>query len=267
MNAVAIGPLVLAGDRLAAIFGIGAFMIVSAILSARVDARIGRWSNQVLIAGLISARAGHVVEYLDNFLAEPWRILAVWQGGFSLLWGFVAVLAITVFHVRSLRMGVATGAALAASLFVWTAVDRLAAASAGTPAPTQMMEQLEGPPMTLTDTGGKAAVVNIWATWCPPCRREMPLLAEVGASRKDVSFLFVNQGESSETIKTYLASGHLVLDHVLLDQAMSIPRHYGTPGIPVTLFIRADGTLMTAHMGEISREALNENIDSLLEAK
>lgn len=265
MNAVAIGPLMFAGDRLAAIFGIGAFMIVSAILSARVDARIGRWSNQVLIAGLIAARAGHVVEHLDNFLAEPWRILAVWQGGFSLLWGFVAVLAVTAFHVRSLRMGVATGAALAASLFVWTAVDRLAAASAGTPAPTQAMEQLNGPPMALTDTGGKAAVVNIWATWCPPCRREMPLLAEVAAARKNVSFLFVNQGESPETIKTYLASGHLALNHVLLDQTMSIPRHYGTPGIPVTLFIRADGTLMTAHMGEISREALTETITRLLE--
>jgi hypothetical protein len=46
---------------------------------------------------------------------------------------------------------------------------------------------------------------------------------------------------------------------------MSIPRHYGTPGIPVTLFIRADGTLMTAHMGEISREILTETVTRLLE--
>lgn len=267
MNAVAIGPLMLAADRLAAILGIAVFMIVSALLSARVDPRIGRWSNQALIAGLVAARAGHVVEHLDNFLAEPWRMLAIWQGGFSLLWGSVAVLAITAFHIRSLRVGVATGAALAASLFVWTAVDQLAVASAGTPAPTQVMEQLEGPPLALADTGGKPAVVNIWASWCPPCRREMPLLAEVAASRKDVRFLFVNQGEGRDTIKSYLASGHLALDHVLLDQTMSLPRHYGTPGIPVTLFIRADGTLMTAHMGEISREALTETIARLAENK
>lgn len=265
MNAVAIGPLMFAGDRLAAIFGIGAFMIVSAILSTRFDPRIGRWSNQALIVGLIAARTGHVMEHLDNFLAEPWRILAVWQGGFSLLWGLVAALAITAFHVRSLRMGVATGAALAGSLFVWTIVDQIATASVGTPAPTQLMEQLDGPPMALTDTSGKPVVVNIWATWCPPCRREMPLLAKVAAARKDVSFYFVNQGESPETIKAYLASGHLALDHVLLDQAMSIPRHYGTPGIPVTLFIRTDGTLMTAHIGEISHETLTETITRLLE--
>jgi len=267
MNAVAVGPLMLAGDRLAAIIGIAAFMIVSAILSGRIDSRIGQWSNQSLIAGFIAARAGHVIGHLDNFLAEPWRILAVWQGGFSLLWGLVAVLAVTAVHVRTVRMGLATGAAVAASLFVWTVVDQLATASAGTPAPTQVMEQLDGPPMALTDTSGEPAVVNIWATWCPPCRREMPLLAEVAASRKDVSFLFVNQGEGRETIKSYLASGRLALDHVLLDQTMSLPRHYGTPGIPVTLFIRADGTLMTAHMGEISREALTETIIRLVEMK
>ena len=267
MNAVAVGPLMLAGDRLAAIIGIASFTIVSAILSGRIDSGIRRWSNQALIAGFIAARAGHVVEHLDNFLAEPWRILAVWQGGFSLLWGLVAVLAVTAVHVRTRRMGLATGAALAASLFAWTVVDRLAIASAGTPTPTQVMEQLNGPPMALTDTSGRPAVVNIWASWCPPCRREMPLLAEVAASRKDVSFLFVNQGEGRETIKSYLASGHLALDHVLLDQTMSIPHHYGTPGIPVTLFIRADGTLMTAHMGEISREALTETITRLVENK
>ncbi len=267
MKAVAVGPLMLAGDRLAAIIGIAAFMIVSAILSSRIDSRIGQWSNQSLIAGFIAARAGHVIEHLDNFLAEPWRILAVWQGGFSLLGGLVAVLAVTAVHVRTARMGLATGAVLAASLFVWTVVDRLATASVGRPAPTKLMEQLNGPPMALADTSGRPAVVNIWATWCPPCRREMPLLAEIAASRKDVRFLFANQGEGRYTIKSYLASGHLALDHVLLDQTMSLPRHYGTPGIPVTLFIRADGTLMTAHMGEISREALTETITRLVENK
>lgn len=267
MNDVAIGPLIFAGDRLAAIIGVASFLVVSAILSGYVDPGIRRWSNHALIAGLIAARAGHVIEHLDNFLAEPWRILAVWQGGFSFLWGLVAVLAVTAVHVRTPRKGVAAGVALATSLFVWTAIGQLTAASTGIAAPTQAMEQLNGQPMALTDTGGKAAVVNIWATWCPPCRREMPLLAEIAAARDDVTFLFVNQGEGPETIKAYLASGHLALDHILLDQAMSIPRHYGTPGIPVTLFIRTDGTLMTAHMGEISREALTETITRLLENK
>jgi thiol-disulfide isomerase/thioredoxin len=267
MNVVAVGPFLFAGDRLAAIIGIGVFMIISAVLSRRVDSGIRRWSDHALIAGILAARAGHVVGHLDTFLAEPWRMLAVWEGGFSLLWGLVAVLAVTALHVRSVRMGLATGAALAASLLVWTIVGRLTVSTAGTAAPTQVMEQLDGPPMALTDTGGRPAVVNIWATWCPPCRREMPLLAEVAAARKDVSFLFLNQGESRETIERYLATGNIALDHILLDQAMAIPRHYRTPGIPVTLFLRADGTLMTTHMGAISREVLAETLARLVQSK
>ena len=91
----------------------------------------------------------------------------------------------------------------------------------------------------------------------------MPLLAEVAASRHDVTFLFVNQGEGSENIRSYLSSQNLKLDRVLLDQSMQIPRHYGTMGLPVTLFLRADGTLAAMHIGEISREALNANIEKL----
>ena len=51
--------------------------------------------------------------------------------------------------------------------------------------------------------------------------------------------------------------------NVLLDQSMQIPRHYGSMGLPITLFLRADGTLASMHMGEISREALNAASDRL----
>jgi prolipoprotein diacylglyceryltransferase len=91
MQAVSIGPLVFSGDRLAAIVGIGAFTAVTLILSSRLDPRIGRWSTWALIAGLITARLGHVIENAASFAAEPWRILAVWQGGFSWPWAAVSL--------------------------------------------------------------------------------------------------------------------------------------------------------------------------------
>jgi thiol-disulfide isomerase/thioredoxin len=115
----------------------------------------------------------------------------------------------------------------------------------------------------LGDFAGKPIVVNLWASWCPPCRREMPLLAETAAARKDVTFLFVNQGESPQTIRSYLARENLTLSPVLLDQAMQLPRHYSAPGMPTTLFLRADGTLASIHMGEISPELLSAKIDRI----
>ncbi|MFC3677108.1 prolipoprotein diacylglyceryl transferase family protein [Ferrovibrio xuzhouensis] len=266
MNAVAIGPLMFSGDRLAAILSIATFMLVSTILSARVDRRIRHWSTQALIVGLVAARLGHVALHADSFLAEPWRVIAVWQGGFSMSTGLATAVFVTAFYLRPLRTGLAAAFTLGLSLFVWIVTLQLTAATAGQPAPTLAFQQLDGAPLAFADTGGKPVVVNIWATWCPPCRREMPLLAEVAASRSDVTFLFANQGEGPDQIKSFLATQKLALTHVLLDQGLSLPRHYGTPGIPVTLFLRRDGTLMTAHLGEISREALNDNIARLQEA-
>lgn len=264
MNAVAIGPLVLAHDRLAAILGIGAFFLLSAILSRFVDRRLDRWSTHVVIVGLVAARAGHVLEYLDNFLGEPWRIFAFWQGGFSPLWGIAAALAVTVLHIRSVRMGLAASAVLAMSVLVWASAERLGSKPVDVPVPTLVMEQLDGPPMALTQTGGRPAIVNLWATWCPPCRREMPLLAELAASRDDLAFFFVNQGENADQIRSYLAQSGTQLDHVLLDKRMEVAQHYESRGLPVTLFIRADGSLLAAHTGEISRERMMDLMDRLL---
>nr|WP_244510698.1 TlpA disulfide reductase family protein [Microvirga guangxiensis] len=81
--------------------------------------------------------------------------------------------------------------------------------------------------------------MNLWASWCPPCRREMPMMAEMAAARDDVTFLFVNQGERRTTIEGYLNKEKLTLPNVLLDARMDVPRHYSTPGLPVTLFIGA----------------------------
>jgi thiol-disulfide isomerase/thioredoxin len=260
MNAVAIGPFVFAADRLAVLLGLLAFMIATAILARRIDSRLGSWANWALLAGLTAARIGHVVLHWNSFSEEPWRVIAVWQGGFQPLAGLVGVLTVSAFLIRSVRTGLAALGAVALGLFVWMAAHQLTQATYGQPAPTIALAQLDGPPVAISDTRGKPAVVNLWATWCPPCRREMPLLAEVAAKRADVTFLFVNQGEGADRIAKYLAAERLKLDRILLDPSMQIPRHYQTPGLPVTLFLRADGSLASMHIGEISREALQSNI-------
>src|SRR3546814_20828824 len=84
---------------------------------------------------------------------------------------------------------------LALGLVVWNTTLQLAGAAAGQAPPEISLEQLEGPPIALAANSGKPRVVNLWATWCPPCRREMPVLAEAARDAEDVEFLFVNQGE------------------------------------------------------------------------
>jgi thiol-disulfide isomerase/thioredoxin len=133
-----------------------------------------------------------------------------------------------------------------------------------TPLPTTTFERLDGRRAVLGQTDGKPIVINLWASWCPPCRREMPLLAKVAARRDDVAFLFVNQGEDKAKINSYLASSGLSLSDVLLDPLGEAARHYQTPGLPSTLFVGTDGKLQSIQIGEISPEALDENISRLL---
>ncbi len=125
-------------------------------------------------------------------------MIAFWQGGFQPVAGLIGVVIVSALFIRSLRAGLGASAALGLAVVIWIGVAELTRATLGQPAPTIALQQMDGPPIAVSDVIGKPAVVNLWATWCPPCRREMPLLAEVAASRDDVSFLFVNQGEGTE---------------------------------------------------------------------
>lgn len=263
MQAISIGPLVFAGDRLAAVVGLGAFMIVTSILSPRHDSRMRRWSTWALITGLAAARLGHVIENASNFAAEPWRILSVWQGGFSWPWGVCGVAIVSMALVRTRRTGLGAVASLVVALFAWNVVRQSTNTTPSRPMPNIALERAGGGSAALTSFIGKPVVVNLWASWCPPCRREMPTLAEVAAARGDVTFLFVNQGETRTTIEAYLEREKLILSNVLVDSRMDVPRHYATPGLPVTLFIQSDGKLQSLHVGEISREALTSAITHL----
>ncbi|MDZ7872861.1 MAG: TlpA disulfide reductase family protein [Rhizobium sp.] len=268
MDVVTLGPLAFASDRLAAIIGFFVFLGVGSWLARRYDTRLAPWTTAALLSGLIAARALHVLMHLDSFLTEPWRALYVWQGGFSMVGGAIGVAITLVFLMRESRQTLPLAAVtLAAGCFVWFALTMLWQAAEGPAAPRFTLANLDGSQfVALSERAGRPAVVNLWATWCPPCRREMPLLAEVAAARADVDFIFANQGEGPAAIKAYLEDQNLRLETILLDPAHSLSRHYAAPGMPVTLFLGADGQVVTTHFGEISREALNAAIARLIPA-
>ncbi len=263
MTALTLGPFILAGDRLAAVVAIVAFLVVSAILSARVDGRIGNWSLGALAIGIIAARAGHVLFNLSSFVVDPWRVPMIWQGGFSLPVGIVAVVAVSLFQLREARARVGSLAAVAAAILVWNVTFQLVATTTAVAAPTTAMTTLAGSQLRLAQFAGRPVVVNLWASWCPPCRREMPTLIETAKKRTDIAFVLANQGEGAGAVIRFLSTAGLSPDHVALDQDMALARHYGVQGFPVTLFLDRKGVLQTMHFGEISPETLNRTIDAL----
>ena len=219
---------------------------------------VGLFVDAVLV-GLLAARLGYVLLWWPEYLAAPKSIIAIGDGGFLWWAGLPAALAFAGWSTRRrrpLRRPLLAG--IAAGMLAWAAFGGLLVAMqrSAPPLPAFELATLDGEPTTLAALSGRPMVLNLWATWCPPCRREMPVLADAQQRYPEVVFVLANQGEDRGTIAEYLAATGLALDHVLLDPQSRAMLETGTRGLPTTLFFDAGGRLVDTHMGELTRASL-----------
>ena len=127
----------------------------------------------------------------------------------------------------------------------------------------------EGSAVHLSDfTGGKPVVVNFWATWCPPCRSELPAFDTLNAEYGDrVTFMMVNltdgERDTATGVKAFVAAEGYSFP-VYYDTAASAANAYEIYSIPVTVFIRADGTLARQQIGAMQESQLRAYLVDLL---
>lgn len=123
----------------------------------------------------------------------------------------------------------------------------------------------------LSDYKGKPVVVNFWASWCPPCKRELPAFQEMWKKYgDDVTFLMVSETdgtrETKQTAKTYIEQNGYEMN-ILFDLDGDAAFTYLLMYLPRTLFIDADGNLIDDHVGEMTESELEEGIQQLLSGK
>jgi cytochrome c biogenesis protein CcmG/thiol:disulfide interchange protein DsbE len=128
------------------------------------------------------------------------------------------------------------------------------------PAPVFALPELKDPRRHLSITAfrGRPLVVNFWASWCHPCRAEMPLLeAQYRADGGSVRFLGIDTNDTRGSALEFLAREHVTYPSLVLgNRASPLVRDYGLIGLPITAFISAGGTLMGRHIGQMNAATL-----------
>jgi peroxiredoxin len=119
-------------------------------------------------------------------------------------------------------------------------------------APNFTLIAIDGRPVTLSDLRGTPIVINFWATWCPPCRSEMPELERLWIDHgqgRDLILLGINQGENANIIEQFRTKIVNVTFPLLLDQDTQVAQQYNVQALPTTYFISADGKIQDIKIG------------------
>lgn len=275
MMSFSLGPLALPVAPLLLLLAVwGASWLASRMAAKAGHRDLARAAGNAVfnaaLLGLLAARLGHLVLNADAYLASPWSALDLRDGGWHAPAGAVvgaAWLAWCGLRTPALRRPLAGGVLVAAALWIAAAMV------------TGLGQMRAMPAVTLTELGsgrlldlpqaarGRPVVVNLWASWCGPCRQEMPMLSAAQQREGRVGFLFVNQGESASAVNAYLAREGLPLREVLLDPGSKLGPAIGSRGLPTTLFYDAGGRQVDAHFGVLNAAALESRLRTLRDGR
>jgi peroxiredoxin len=142
--------------------------------------------------------------------------------------------------------------------------DIAEAPAAGYRAPDFTLTTLTGEEFTLSDQLGTPVVLNFWATWCPPCRAEIPFFQRASLKYNgQVAIVGIDDGELASTVAPFAREFGITYPLPLDEQSVTA-RRYNVNSLPATFFIGRDGVIRQVHIGIISQGVLEDQIAQLL---
>jgi thiol-disulfide isomerase/thioredoxin len=137
-------------------------------------------------------------------------------------------------------------------------------------APDFTLNDMDGEPHRLADYRGKVVLINFWATWCPPCRKEMPSLERLYQHFKDQPFmvLAVNQWETDDHVFSYMGELNVFPEFpILFDPESKISGEYGVLGLPTSVIVDQQGRIRYRAVGgrEFDHPEIMKLISTLLD--
>jgi len=129
-------------------------------------------------------------------------------------------------------------------------------------APAFSLATTDGRRVSLSELLGRPLVINFWAVYCAPCRAEMPMLQRVIGAQATAQLVLVNEGDSASAASAFLSSLG-IHQPTLLDLDLAVGRAYGAIGLPITVFVRADGSIDARQIGQLDERALVAELSKL----
>jgi thiol-disulfide isomerase/thioredoxin len=132
-------------------------------------------------------------------------------------------------------------------------------------APDFTLETLDGKTVTLSQFKGKKVFINFWASWCPPCRDEMPEIEQFSNQNSDIVVLAVNlrnTEKSDQAVHNYINENEYTFP-VLLDQKGEVGNNYKILTLPTSYFINTNGVIQYKFIGPLTLAKMNELVSTL----
>lgn len=274
-SAISFAGLLISTERLAfALAVIGVFAVTRWLTRGEPEARthLERLGELLLLVMLVTARIGFVTLNWAAYRDAPWSTLFVWQSGYDVRFGVVGALVFfaVYFFVSNHRGQVLrfAGAVLGpmtaylAFAIVFPFVEQNGELGYGDRMPPLSMRSLNNLAVSLKPYAGRPLIVNIWATWCVPCREEIPLLNHAANhyAQDHLNIIGVNLAQSAASVQRFKkrVTIHYPVwvdpDTGRNDKSPSalLFKQVGQVGIPTTLFVGCKGIIRHITVGKLS---------------
>jgi len=126
------------------------------------------------------------------------------------------------------------------------------------------LQALDGGEVSLADHQGKVVLINFWATWCAPCRAEIPDLQAAYEARQGDGFvvLGVNVEESRTAVEPFVAEFDITYP-VLLDDTGDVLKLYRAIGLPMSILVDQEGVIQARHIGYLTADQLGDYLEQV----
>lgn len=247
-------------------------LLLMSVLNRWSKFRVAGFSDAILLRLLLSlgvARLVFISQHLASFQGQWLQLIDIRDRGFD---GYSLVLVFSLLLMqyayktvparRLLLLAIPVAMLWIGGGFSWYRLYN----PLPTTWPALLFSDLQGQQQRMSEglhpVPPSFTLVNLWASWCPPCRAEMPVLMQAEQHYPRGRFILLNQGETTQQVKQFLQQHGLQFNAVWLDQNGTMGRWLGQQALPVTLIFDQQGKLVDGHAGVLSSAMLAEKLQN-----